>query len=235
MAIIVTGGAGFIGSNFLNMFVPRYKNTKFVNVDKLTYAGNPASLSAMDKMPNYSFVQEDICNKGIERVVTEGDFIINFAAESHVDNSISAKDDVFIRTNVNGTHNLLEIARKKRARLFLQISTDEVYGSLGLESPASSEEDILKPSSPYSASKAAAEMLCMSYFRTYKLPTIITRSSNNYGPRQHPEKLIPKFITNLIEGKKVPLMHSPENPARTVSRARNRQGLPGAGGWPMAA
>jgi dTDP-glucose 4,6-dehydratase len=216
MAMIVTGGAGFIGSNFLNIMIPKYTDSKFVNIDKLTYAGNPANLSEIEKSPNYSFIQEDICSRKLEKIIREGDIIVNFAAESHVDRSISADDDVFIKTNINGTHNLLEIARKNKAGLFLQISTDEVYGSLSLDSQSSKETDILKPSSPYSASKAAAEMLCMAYHRTYNLPVIITRSSNNYGPRQYPEKIIPKFITNLLEQKKVPLMHSPENPATNV-------------------
>ncbi len=205
MRIIVTGGAGFIGSNFLHYMVKKYPSYDFVNIDKLTYSGNKSNTSSLESLPNYKFIQEDICNKeGISSIINEGDIVVNFAAESHVDNSI--KDpNVFVRTNILGTQNLLDISRVKKARLFIQISTDEVYGSLGFDSISSKEEDRLEPSSPYSASKASAEMLCMANIKTFNQPIIITRSSNNFGPYQFPEKVIPLFVTNLAENKKVPL------------------------------
>jgi len=208
---VVTGGAGFIGSNFLRMMIKKYPNYNFVNIDRLTYSGNINNLTDIEEKPNYSFIKADICDENaMAEIIQEGDIIINFAAESHVDNSI--KDpQIFMKTNILGTHNLLEIARKKNAKLFVQISTDEVYGSLGFDSASSQEKDILRPSSPYSASKAAAEMICMGNSKTFDQPIIITRSSNNFGPYQFPEKVIPLFVTNLIEDKKVPLYGSGKN------------------------
>lgn len=209
--IIVTGGCGFIGSNFLRYMTIKYPNYSFINIDKLTYSGNKENLKSIENLPNYKFIHEDICNEqAMKELITENSIIINFAAESHVDNSI--KDPfIFTKTNILGTHTLLEAARKNKAKLFVQISTDEVYGSLNFDSNSSKESDFLKPSSPYSASKAAAEMLCFGNMKTFRQPIIITRSSNNFGPYQFPEKVIPLFITNLIEGEKVPLYGTGKN------------------------
>lgn len=209
--LIVTGGCGFIGSNFIRLIIEKYPNKEIVNIDKLTYSGNKENLKDLEKKGNYKFIQEDIRNfDSIQKIIQKGDIIVNFAAESHVDNSI--KDpNIFITTNILGTHSILEAARKKQAKLFVQISTDEIYGSLNFEDKSSKEIDFLKPSSPYSASKAAAEMLCLGNIRTFNQPIIITRSSNNFGPYQFPEKLIPLFVTNLLEGKKIPLYGSGKN------------------------
>lgn len=203
MRILVTGGAGFIGSNFIRHILNKYRDYKIINLDKLTYAGNLDNLKGIENNPNYKFIEGDICDKEIvESIVKDCDVIVNFAAETHVDRSIG-DPDAFIRTDIFGTHTLLEAARKFNIKKFIQISTDEVYGSI--DKGSFSETDILKPSSPYSASKAGAEMLVNSYFVTFNLPVIITRSSNNFGPYQYPEKLIPLFVTNLIENKKVPV------------------------------
>jgi len=203
--MIVTGGAGFIGSNFMHLMVERYPKCEFIVVDKLTYAGNIANIEPLMGKKNFKFVQADINDvQKMSELIDSESCVVNFAAESHVDNSITGPM-VFTHTNVLGTHALLEIARKKNAKLFIQISTDEVYGSLNFESESSTEKDLLNPSSPYSASKAAAEMICLSYMHTFKMPIIITRSSNNFGPYQYPEKIIPLFVTNLLEGKKVPV------------------------------
>lgn len=209
--VIVTGGCGFIGSNFLRLMIEKYPNYHFVNIDNLSYSGNLNNLKDIENKENYEFIKIDIRDhKAMSSIVQEGDIIVNFAAESHVDNSI--KDpEIFISTNVLGTHSILEAARKNNARLFIQISTDEVYGSLGFEDNSSTESDTLKPSSPYSASKAAAEMICLGNLKTFNQPIIITRSSNNFGPYQFPEKLIPLFTTNLVEGKKVPVYGTGNN------------------------
>ncbi len=209
--VVVTGGCGFIGSNFLIYMVNKYKDYEFVNVDILTYSGNKENLKDLESNKNYKFIEADICDSAImENIIRKGDILVNFAAESHVDNSI--KDPgIFIKTNVLGTHNVLDIARKKGAKLFVQISTDEVYGSLNFNAKSSKEDDLLKPSSPYSASKAAAEQICFGNMRTFNQHIIITRSSNNFGPYQFPEKVIPLFVTNLIEGKKVPLYGTGKN------------------------
>ena len=205
MRIIITGAAGFIGSNFSKYMVNKYPNYDFLAIDKLTYSGNLDNIKDLLNHPNFKFIQEDICNhdKMLE-IIKEGDVIVNFAAESHVDNSI-ADSGIFVKTNVLGTHSILEAARKKNAKLFVQISTDEVYGSLDLNSSSSTEKDILNPSSPYSASKAAAEMMCLGNFKTFNQPIIITRSSNNFGPYQFPEKVVPLFVSNIIQDKKVPV------------------------------
>lgn len=209
--IIVTGGAGFIGSNFLHYMTSKYKNYYFIVIDKLTYSGNLENLKELEGKENYQFVKEDICNlDAMLSIIKEGDIVVNFAAESHVDNSIK-EPSIFIKTNVLGTHSILEAARRNKAKLFLQISTDEVYGSLSLDEESWTEEFKLKPSSPYSASKAAAELICLANFKTFGQKVIITRSSNNFGPYQFPEKVIPLFVTNLIEGKKVPLYGSGNN------------------------
>lgn len=203
MQLLITGGAGFIGSNFIRLIINKYPEYKIINLDKLTYCGNLENLRDVEKNPNYKFVQGDICDKElVESLAKDCDIIVNFAAETHVDRSIG-DPGAFIKTDIFGTHTLLEAARKFNIKKFIQISTDEVYGSI--DQGSFRETDILKPSSPYSASKAGAEMLVNSYFVTFKLPVVITRSSNNFGPYQYPEKLIPLFVTNLIENKKVPV------------------------------
>ena len=204
--ILVTGGAGFIGSNFVRYMLNKYQDYKIVNLDLLTYAGNIKSLDDIKDNPNYLFVKGDIAdNKLVDKIVSENkiDIIINFAAESHVDRSIT-NPDIFVKTNVLGTQNLLEIAKKYKIEKFFQISTDEVYGSLG-KTGFFTETTPLSPNSPYSASKAGADLLVMAYHHTFGLNVNITRCSNNYGPYQFPEKLIPLFITNALADKQVPL------------------------------
>ncbi len=202
MRLFVTGGCGFIGSNFVKMILEDTGN-QVVNLDKLTYAGNPANLAEVADDPRYTFIQGDICDpEKVEEVLGHRpDAIVNFAAETHVDRSIDNPDD-FIETDVKGTYTLLEAARRHGLRM-LQISTDEVYGSI--ESGSFTEESPLRPASPYSASKAAGDLLVLSYVTTYGVDALIARSSNNFGPYQYPEKLIPLFVTNLLEGRKVPL------------------------------
>jgi dTDP-glucose 4,6-dehydratase len=201
--LLITGGAGFIGSNFIRYMIDKYPDYRIVNLDKLTYCGNLDNLKDIEKHKNYKFIKGDITDKAlVEKLAGEFDIIINFAAESHVDRSI-LDPGIFVTTNVFGTYTLLEAAKKAGVGTFLQISTDEVYGSV--ESGSSKEGDPLEPNSPYSATKAGADLLARSYFVTFKLPVIITRSSNNFGPYQYPEKVMPLFITNLMAGKKVPL------------------------------
>ena len=208
MKILVTGGCGFIGSNFIRYFLKSHPDDLIVNVDKLTYAGNLENLEDLSHSPRYRFVRADISEPlQMEALVKEGvDAIVNFAAESHVDRSIE-DPGAFMKTNVFGTFALLEEVRKlfpKQKILFAQISTDEVYGSLG-ETGAFTEETPLAANSPYSASKTAADMLVRAYHHTYGLPTFVTRCSNNYGPYQFPEKLIPLLISNAIEDKDLPI------------------------------
>jgi len=207
MKILITGGAGFIGSNFVHYMLQQHPRDQIVVLDKLTYAGKLDNLkTAMKKI---EFIKGDICNrKLVEKVASGIDVIINFAAESHVDRSI-AKPEPFLTTNVLGTQVLLEAARRFDHEKFIQISTDEVYGSVAKGSFR--EDDVLRPSSPYAASKAAADMLTHSYFVTYGLPALITRSTNNFGPYQHPEKLIPKLIINAITGKPLPIYGDGKN------------------------
>ena len=202
--ILVTGGCGFIGSNFIRYMLSKYPYI-IINFDKLTYAGNLENLKDVESDSRYTFVRGDIASKAdLASVFEQGiDVIINFAAESHVDRSI-LDPDTFIRTNINGTFNLLEEARKREVKRFIQISTDEVYGSLGKEGKFT-ESTPLSPNSPYSASKTAADMLAMAYHKTYGTPVLITRCSNNYGPYQFPEKLIPLIITNALEDKELPV------------------------------
>ncbi|MGP3779751.1 dTDP-glucose 4,6-dehydratase [Halanaerobium saccharolyticum] len=204
MKILVTGGAGFIGSNFIRYQLENYDD-QIINVDKLSYAGNLDNLKAVENSPNYEFKKLDICNKEkIDQIMHQGiDYIVNFAAESHVDRSIE-DPSVFVKTNIEGTQNLLDLALKFGVKRFVQISTDEVYGSLGPEGKFK-EDSPLNPSSPYAASKAAADLLVKSYAKTYELPVNITRSSNNFGPYQYPEKLIPLFIINALQNEKLPL------------------------------
>lgn len=209
--ILVTGGAGFIGSNFIRYWLKNNKNDYIINLDKLTYAGNLDSLSDVVGSPNYKFVQGDICDTDLVNGLTvDVDLMINFAAESHVDRSILSSAD-FIKTNIDGTRVLLEAARKNGNIRFHQISTDEVFGSLSLSDPKFNENTPYDPRSPYSASKAAADHLVRAYYHTYNLPVTISNCSNNYGPYQFPEKLIPLFITNLLRGKKVPVYGSGNN------------------------
>ena len=208
MKILVTGGCGFIGSNFVRYILNGYPNYSVLNVDKLTYAGNLENLADLASSPRYRFVKTDIAEAPrIEAIIREGiDAIVNFAAESHVDRSIE-DPGAFIKTNVFGTFVLLEAVRKvfpKQKIRIVHVSTDEVYGSLG-ESGAFTEETPLAPNSPYSASKTAADMLVRAYHQTYGFPTSITRCSNNYGPYQFPEKLIPLLISNAIEDKELPI------------------------------
>jgi dTDP-glucose 4,6-dehydratase len=202
--ILVTGGCGFIGTNFVRHMLERY-DYSVINFDKLTYAGNLENLEDIAGDGRYTFVRGDIASPADVEGVFERpiDIIVNFAAESHVDRSIM-DPDAFIRTNINGTFNLLELARRKGVGRFVQISTDEVYGSLG-DSGAFREDTPLSPNSPYSASKTAADILAMAYFKTYGMPVVITRCSNNYGPYQFPEKLIPLMITNALADKELPV------------------------------
>ena len=202
---LVTGGAGFIGSRFVHYILGKYSDVKMINVDKLTYAGNQENLKDVSDDDRYKFYHDDICDKKrMAEIFKEHKpaVVVNFAAESHVDRSIGSPED-FINTDVYGTFILLEEARKSGIERFIQISTDEVYGST-LGEPFR-ETDPLMPSSPYSASKTGADRLAYSYFKTYDLPVIITRASNNYGSHQYPEKLIPLFITNAIDEKPLPL------------------------------
>ncbi len=208
---LVTGGAGFIGSRFVNFVLDKYEDIKVVNIDKLTYAGNPENIKHLTDDERHIFCKNDICDE--QRIIElfqlhKPDYVVNFAAESHVDRSIGKPED-FIQTDVFGTFILLEASRKHKIEKFIQISTDEVYGST-LGDPFR-ETDPLMPSSPYSASKTAADRLAYSYFKTYDLPVVITRASNNYGSHQYPEKLIPLFITNAIDDKTLPLYGDGQN------------------------
>lgn len=207
MKILITGGAGFIGSNFVRYVLQQHPKDRVVVLDKLTYAGNLNNLKGV--MKKIKFIKGDICNKKlVKRIAKKIDVIMNFAAESHVDRSIVGPMP-FLKTNVFGSQVLLEAARKFDHEKFVQISTDEIYGSITRGSFR--EWDPLRPSSPYAASKAAADMLVHSYFVTYGLPVLITRSTNNFGPHQHPEKLIPKLIINAMLGKPLPIYGDGKN------------------------
>jgi dTDP-glucose 4,6-dehydratase len=203
-SILITGGCGFIGSNFVRHILARYPYN-VINFDKLTYAGNPENLQDIEKDTRYTFIKGDIAEvSDLEKVFELPiEMIVNFAAESHVDRSI-IDPDTFIKTNINGTFQLLEMARKRNVKRFVQISTDEVYGSLGKEGKFS-EVTPLAPNSPYSASKTSADVLAMSYYKTYAMPIVITRCSNNYGPYQFPEKLIPLIVTNAMNDIELPV------------------------------
>ncbi len=202
--ILVTGGAGFIGNCFIRHMLQKYSNYKIINLDALTYAGNLENLYDVKDNPNYEFVNGDICDKDLVTQIVSGvDMIVNFAAETHVDRSITGPE-IFIETNIKGTMTLLQAAKEFNIERYLQVSTDEVYGTLG-DTGYFTETTPLAPNSPYSASKAGADMLVRAYYETYKVPTLITRCSNNYGPYQYPEKLIPFFISRLLRGEKVPV------------------------------
>ena len=202
--LLVTGGAGFIGSCFIRHILNKYPDYQVINLDALTYAGNLENLNDVKNNPNYTFVKGNICDKKLVRdLISQVDWVVNFAAESHVDRSITGPE-IFVETNVQGTLNLLEACKEIGIERYLQVSTDEVYGSLG-KTDYFTETTPIAPNSPYSASKASADLLVQAYFETYALPTLITRCSNNYGPFQYPEKLIPFFISQLLKGEKVPV------------------------------
>ncbi|MDO8562024.1 MAG: dTDP-glucose 4,6-dehydratase [bacterium] len=210
--ILVTGGAGFIGSNYLNYAVKRYPRELFINVDALTYAANLRNITVQEKK-NYAFEKADICDMPAMTSIFEKykpTHIIHFAAETHVDHSIT-DPSLCIKTNIEGTNNLLRLARDSKVARFHLISTDEIYGGLSRNAAPRTENSPYNPGNPYSASKAGAELLLLSYKQTYNLPGVITRSSNNYGPRQDATKLIPKFINNLLLGEKVPLYAAGDN------------------------
>lgn len=202
--VLVTGGAGFIGSCFVRHELKKHPDYKIINIDALTYCGNLENLKDVENNPNYKFVLGNICDRNLVRdLVKEADLVVNFAAESHVDNSIK-HPEIFVETNVQGTLNLLQASKELGVERYLQVSTDEVYGTLG-KTGYFYETTPLAPNSPYSASKASADMLVRAYRETYGLPTLNTRCSNNYGPYQYPEKLIPFFISQLLKGEKVPV------------------------------
>ncbi|WFB60135.1 dTDP-glucose 4,6-dehydratase [Paenibacillus sp. BR1-192] len=205
MKIVVTGGAGFIGSNFIRYMLSQHPNDEFINVDKLTYAGNSGNLSEVRTNPKYRFVKADIRDRAaLEPLFKEGvDAVVNFAAESHVDRSI-LQPELFVLTNVAGTQTLLDLSRQYGVGKFVQVSTDEVYGTLGATG-LFTEESPLQPNSPYSASKAGADLMVRAYYETFGLPINITRCSNNYGPYQYPEKLIPLIIYNALHNKPLPV------------------------------
>lgn len=204
MKLLVTGGAGFIGSCFIHHMLAKHTDYKIINLDALTYCGNLENLDDIKNNPNYTFVHGNICDEKLVReLISEVDCVVNFAAESHVDNSIK-HPEIFVETNIQGTLNLLQASKELGVDRFLQVSTDEVYGTLG-KTGYFYETTPLAPNSPYSASKASADLLVKSYYETYKLPALITRCSNNYGPYQYPEKLIPFFISQLLKGEKVPV------------------------------
>ena len=200
---LITGGAGFMGSNFIRFLLNTYPDFKVINLDKLTYAGNLENLKDIENDPRYRFVKGDICDlQVVEPLVEESDVVVNFAAETHVDRSVMEAGS-FVLTDVYGSYILLQAARKYGIDRFIQISTDEVYGSIKEDS--FSESDPLHPSNPYSASKAGGENLVYSFYKTYSMPIIITRATNNFGPYQYPEKVIPLFITNALDGLQLPL------------------------------
>lgn len=213
--ILVCGGAGFIGSNFIRYVLYNHPKTRVVNLDKLTYCGNLDNLKDVSKNVHYRFIKGDIADLKIEKVFKrfKPDYVVNFAAETHVDKSVHGRTEDFVKTNVFGVFNLLEIIKQYgRVKKFVQVSTDEVYGDLALDSKVKfKESDILKPRSPYSSTKASGDLICLSYFHSFGIPVVITRCGNNFGPYQYPEKLIPFFILRMLEGKKLPLYGDGKN------------------------
>ena len=207
---LVTGGSGFIGSNFIRFLLREEPQAFVINFDKLTYAGNPENLKEIEHHQNYRFVLGDVCDgRLVQELVGQVDWVVHFASETHVDRSIDSSED-FIQTNVVGTRVLLDsILKSRRLQKFIHFSTDEVYGPISRGSV--SEESPFRPTSPYAASKAAADLLVQAYQKTHRIPAVILRGCNNFGPHQYPEKVIPLFITNLLEGKKVPLYSRGEN------------------------
>lgn len=202
--LLITGGAGFIGSCFIHHYLNKHPQDKIINLDALTYCGNLENLKDIEQNPNYTFIHGNVCDcKLVREIIKQSDLVVNFAAESHVDNSIK-HPEIFIKTNVEGTMNLLQACKEIGVERFLQVSTDEVYGSLDKDGYFY-ETTPLAPNSPYSASKASADLLVRAYYETYKLPVLNTRCSNNYGPYQYPEKLIPFFISKLLRNEKVPV------------------------------
>lgn len=207
--ILVTGGSGFIGSNFIRYYLQEHRDVSIINLDKLTYAGNRANTRDFERDSRYEFIHGDICDqKLVRKLIRRVAQVVHFASETHVDRSIASGAD-FVQTNVVGTQVLLEAAKGTPLKRFLHFSTDEVYGSCA--NGSCSEDDALHPTSPYSASKAASDLLALAYWKTHHVPITIIRGCNNFGPFQYPEKVIPLFITNLIEGKKVPLYARGEN------------------------
>lgn len=203
MNILITGGAGFMGSNFVRFMVNKYPQYNFINYDKLTYAADLKNLKDIENKRNYKFVKGDVCDfKLLAKLLKNIDYVVHLAAESHVDNSIG-NSLIFTTSNTYGTHVLLEAARLNKIKKFIHVSTDEVYGDI--EEGSFKEDSILNPNNPYSASKAGAEMIVRSYYKTYKIPIIIVRGNNVFGPCQYPEKIIPAFITRLLENKKIQL------------------------------
>ena len=208
--LLITGGAGFIGSNFIHYMIKQYPEYEFINLDALTYCGNLENLKTLKDNENYKFIKGNIADKElVDEIVKDVDYIINFAAESHVDRSIE-DPEIFIKSNILGTQNLLNAAKKHEIKKFLQVSTDEVYGTLG-KTGYFTEETPLQPNSPYSASKAGADLMVRAYHNTFNLPVNITRCSNNYGPYQFPEKLIPLMISNALEDKPLPVYGDGKN------------------------
>ena len=203
MKVLVTGGLGFIGSNFIRFLLKKYQDLHVVNLDKETYCGNLENLEDISDLSRYELIRGDICDPGtVEGAITGCTAIFHFAAQTHVDRSI-LKADEFIQTNVLGTHTLLEAVKRIGVEKFIHVSTDEIYGSI--EKGSFTEESLLNPSSPYAASKASADLLVLAAFKTYQLPVVITRCTNNFGPYQYPEKLVSLFVTNAIENRKLPL------------------------------
>ncbi len=204
MKLLVTGGAGFIGSNFIRYWLRNHKGDDIVNLDKLTYAGHLSSTKDFEKNPKYKFIEGDICDRKTAKKAMDGaDYVVHFAAESHVDRSIVGPD-IFVKTNIEGTQILLDSARENNIKRFNHISTDEVFGSLAIDSKEKFDEETpYAPRSPYAASKASSDHLVRSYFHTYSLPVTITNCSNNFGPFQDPEKFIPRMVTDLIDGNEV--------------------------------
>jgi dTDP-glucose 4,6-dehydratase len=202
--VLVTGGAGFIGSNFIRYMLQKHPDYEIINLDALTYCGNLENLSGIEDNPNYTFIKGDICDEElVPQIIADVDYVVNFAAESHVDRSIE-DPEIFIKSNILGTQVLLDAAKDLKVKKFLQVSTDEVYGSLG-ETGYFREDTPLAANSPYSASKAGADLMVRAYHKTFKLPVNITRCSNNYGPYQFPEKLIPLMISNALADEPLPV------------------------------